>query len=394
MPRRAILALLAFLAFISLGLPDGLIGVAWPSIRREFGLPLDALGLLIAMTTAGYLTSSFLGGAILRRLSLGPLLAASTAAAATALLGIALGGAWPVLVLFGFLAGLGGGAIDAGLNAYGASHFSVRTLNWLHAFFGVGTTIGPLVVTGVLDAGLSWRWSYAAVGVAQVLLALVFLGTRRRWDAVAAPEDADRRPAPAAHTLDTLQRPEVWLGMAVFFVYCGVELGTAMWSYSLLTLGRGVPEGTAGLCVALYWGGLMAGRVVFGVVAERVALVATLRLCILGSLAGALLFWLEPTRGLSLAGLVLIGLSLAPIFASLIGLTPGQVGADHADSAIGFQIAAAGLGGAALTAAIGVLAGALGLEVIGAALFALALALLALYELLVRHGRRRAAALA
>jgi MFS family permease len=146
-----------------------------------FGVPLDALGTLVAFQTLGYLTSSSLSGRILRVLPIGSVLALSTLAAALALLGFALTAHWPVLLAFGFVAGLAGGAVDAGLNAYGARHFSARVLNWLHAFFGVGTTLGPLIVTAVLTSGHAWRWSYVIVGSAQLLLAATFFVTRARW---------------------------------------------------------------------------------------------------------------------------------------------------------------------------------------------------------------------
>ena len=388
---RTFLALLAFLAFTSLGLPDGLLGVAWPSIRNSFGLPLDSLGLLLAFSTAGYLTSSFLSGRILRVLPIGSVLALSTAAAATALLGYALTPLWPLMLVLGFLGGLGGGAVDAGLNAYGASHFSARILNWLHAFFGLGTTVGPLIVTGVLSAGASWRYAYVFVGSAQVALAITFFLTRGRWLRVAETVAEDTPPLTPARTRDTLSRPLVWLGMLVFFVYTGVELVAGQWSYSLLTLGRGVTASTAGIWVSLYWGGLLVGRVLFGIIADRVPLTQTLRLCMLATAAGALLFWLEPTRFLSLVGLIMIGFFLAPIFASLISLTPGRVGRTHADSAIGFQIAAAGLGGATLTGLVGIAAHTLGLWVVGAALLFFSLLLLGLYEVLLQVKPSRAA---
>lgn len=386
MPARTVLALLAFLAFISLGLPDGLLGVAWPSIRGTFGLPIDALGLLAAFSTAGYLTSSFASGRLLRVMSIGMVLALSTAAAATALLGYALTPSWSLMVVLGFLAGLGGGAIDAGLNAYGATHFSARILNWLHAFFGLGTTVGPLIVTWVLSAGYVWRWSYVIVGSAQLVLALTFYLTRERWLHVAAITAADAPPVTPARTRDTLRRPIVWLGMLLFFVYTGVEFVAAQWSYSVLTLSRGVPEATAGLVVSLYWGSLMVGRVLFGFIADRVPLKAALRVCMILAIIGALLFWLEPTRSLSLFGLMLVGFSLAPIFASLVSLTPARVGPAHADSAIGFQIASAGLGGAATVGLAGIIAGSVGLEIIGPIILGFAVLLLALYEIFLRVG--------
>jgi fucose permease len=386
MPRRALLALLAFLAFVSLGLPDGLLGVAWPSIRGDLGLPLDALGLLVAFQTAGYLASSFLSGRILQLLPIGSVLTLSTAAAATALLGFAVTPFWPAMLGLGLVAGLAGGAIDAGLNAYGAAHFSARTLNWLHAFFGLGTTIGPLVVTAVLGAGHVWRWAYVAVGSAQLLLALAFYATQGRWLEAGGQGSGRVLSVQAARSRDTLARPIVWLGMLTFFFYTGVEIVAAQWSYSLLTLGRGVSATAAGLMVSFYWGSLMAGRVLFGLVADRMPLAPTLRLCIMASIVGALLFWLEPTRLLSFAGLMARGFFLAPIFASLISLTPARVGPAHAASAIGFQIAAAALGGAALTALVGVAARSGGLEIIGAAIAIFAVLLLVLFEASMRVG--------
>lgn len=390
MSPRTVLALLAFLAFISLGLPDGLLGVSWPSIRATFERPLDAMGWLVAFTTAGYLTSSFLSGALLRVMPIGLVLALSTLAAASALIGYAATPSWWLMVALSFIGGLGGGAIDAGLNAYGATHFSARTLNWLHAFFGLGTTIGPLIVTAVLDAELSWRWSYVIAGSVQLALGIVFFATRARW--MQLPNLGEDAPLPvkAASTVATLRRPGVWLGMAVFFVYAGLELATAQWIFTLLHFARGFDEATAGLLVSLYWGSLMVGRVLFGLVAERVKLAATLRLCILLAVVGALLVWLVPAGGLQIVGLMMIGFFLAPVFASLISLTPARVGAAHADSTIGFQIAAAGLGGATLTALTGLLTPRFGIEVIGPAIAAYAVTLLVLYEVLMRVSDRPA----
>jgi fucose permease len=388
MPRSTLLALLAFLAFVSLGLPDGLLGVSWPSLRLGFGVPLDALGTLVAVQTLGYLTTSSLVGRILRVVPIGGVLAVSTFAAALALLGFAVATQWPLLLACGFVAGLAGGAVDAGLNAYGARHFSARVLNWLHAFFGVGTTLGPLIVTAVLTSGHAWRWSYVVVGSAQLLLAALFFATRARW--AHAPIDAGgtARPPVAARSRDTLRRPIVWLVMATFFVYAGVEVVVAQWSFTLLTLHRGESVATGGLLVGLFWGSLMVGRVLFGVVADRVPLTRTLTGCLAASVVGALLFWLEPTRPLSFVGLMLIGAALAPVFASLIVLTPRWVGAAHADNAIGFQIAAAGLGGAGLTAAVGFVAERAGLATIGASVVVLTVGMLALYRVVVGWGRR------
>lgn len=389
MPQRTVLLALAFIAFTSLGLPDGLLGVSWPSIRQDFHVPLDNLGLVIAIATAGYLCASFCSGMVLRLLPLGTVLALSTFAAAVALLGFALAPTWWVILILSFIAGLGGGAVDAGLNSYGAKHFTPRALNWMHAFFGLGTTTGPMIVTAVLGSGLVWQVSYFIVGLAQLALAITFYVTRGYWQQEPKIDDASQAATAHAPALETLRRPVVWFGMLIFFFYCGVELATAQWSYSVLTLSRGVPETTAGFIVSLYWGSLMVGRILFGFIANRVPLIMTLRLCIIGSIIGALLFWRDPSLSFSVLGLMMIGFFFAPIFASLISLTPKRVGEGHANSAIGFQVAAAALGAASLTGFAGILASSLGLEIIGLAIFAAAILLLIFYEAFMRAGKQR-----
>jgi fucose permease len=153
---RVLLVALAYLGFVSIGLPDGLLGVAWPSIRASFGLPLDALGMLLVTFTIGYLLSSFSSGRLLAHMNVGALLALSCLGTALSLLGYASVPQWWMMVVLGILAGLGAAAIDAGLNTYAATHFSTRSVNWLHACYGVGATIGPLLMTGVLMADRPW----------------------------------------------------------------------------------------------------------------------------------------------------------------------------------------------------------------------------------------------
>ncbi|MEM9010845.1 MAG: MFS transporter [Pseudomonadota bacterium] len=379
-----IVVILAFAAFVSLGLPDGVLGPSWPSMHLALGVALEALGTMATAMIGGYLLSSSLSGVLLRTVSLGAVLSLSTAGASVAVLGIGLTQSWPVLLLCAVLGGMSGGAIDAGLNAYGAVYFSRRMMNWLHAAFGVGSTIGPLVVAGVLASDLSWRWSYGAVGATQALLAVAFVVTRRRFDRVEAEGAAQARAAPATATLRLRQ---TWFGIAAFFFYAGLEFATAQWSYSLFVLERGAQPATAGLVVALYWGALAAGRVVAGFVADRVDPVHLLRLCLTGVCLSALLLWLRPLPGSDFVGLVLIGGLLAPVFATLISLTPARVGRAHSDTAIGFQISAAAVGGAAVTVAVGAGAARFGLEAAGPILFGTALLLLAAHEVVARAAR-------
>lgn len=177
-----LLVALVFLGFVSIGLPDGLTGVAWPSMRGYFGLPIDALGGLLVSYTAGYLVSSFGSGRMLTRASVGALLALNCLATGVSLLGYAGASHWRLVVALGALAGLGAGAIDAGLNTYAATHFSAGMVNWLHAFYGVGALSGPILMTRALRSGPQWQWGYAIVGGGQLALAACFGLTLRRWN--------------------------------------------------------------------------------------------------------------------------------------------------------------------------------------------------------------------
>lgn len=381
---------LAYLGFVSLGVPDGLLGVAWPSIRAFFALPLDALGPLLVLFTLGYLVSSFSSGRVLTSITVGSLLALSCLATGISLLGYALASRWGIIVAFAGLAGLGAGAIDAGLNTYAATHLSPRVISWLHACYGVGATSGPIVMASVLGAGFPWQWGYGLVGLGQLLLAGCFGLTVRLWAMPAPAQDrATLRPLERASNRSTLRLASVWLSIAVFFVYTGLEAAAGAWVYSLWTERRGLPAMTAGAWVSVYWGCLTAGRLASGVILSWVTMRQLLRLCILGLAVGATLIWLHPTSLMSGLGLALIGLAAAPIFPALIATTPERLGEAHAANSIGFQIAAAVLGQALLPATIGFLARSLSLEVVGPMLLLSALVLLGLYEALMRHPTRQ-----
>ena len=393
--RRLLLLGLSFVGFVSLGLPDGLLGVAWPSIRASFHLDLDALGPLLVATTSGYVLASFASGRILARISVGALLVLSCLATAASLAGYALAPSWGVMVAFGLLAGLGAGAIDAGLNTHVATHHGARTLNWLHACYGVGAASGPVLMASVLRMGLAWQRGYAWVAAGQGILAACFLATLRLWPRPGGVRPGERSPSAGtggpgaaaprpASQASTLRLPAAWLGIAAFFVYTGLEASAGAWAYSLLTESRGVGAMTAGSWVSFYWGGLGAGRLVFGFLVGSAPLHALLRASLLGILLGAGLVTLDRGALPTFLGLALLGLACGPLFPSLIATTPERLGAAHTANGVGFQIAAAALGQSLLPALVGVLAGRLGLEVLGPALLAAAVALFAVHEAVVR----------
>lgn len=382
---------LAYLGFISLGLPDGLLGVAWPWMRQEFGVPLGSVGFIITMSTIGYILSSVAAGFLLARLGVGVLLAASTTAAGLGLTGTALSPALAVAAASAFVLGTGSGAIDSGLNAYAATNFGARHMNWLHAAFGLGALLGPLVMTAAVTSSLTWRWGYGFVAAVLGLLAMSFALSARLWRRSGqTPAAAAEPPAPVRHTL---RLPEVWLGVAMFGFYTGLEIGTGLWLYTLLTSARGMAPGPAGLCVSGFWASLFAGRLLLGVLGDRFRPIRLVWAGLFGVALGGLLL-VPPWQVTSVAGALLLGFAAAPVFPMLTLITSHRVGSGHADRAVGLQMGAAGLGGTAIPAGIGVLIGHYGAGVLGpclALLAAVTLGILAYDRFLLpgRNGRNR-----
>jgi fucose permease len=390
-PPRALLPI-AFLAFASLGLPDALLGVAWPSIRRTFDLPVSQLGVLLVSAMAGYLVSAFASGALVGRIGLGALLLWSSLAMVASTLGHALAPAWPVLVALGALSGLGAGAVDAGINAFAAARLRPRTVNWLHACYGAGAALGPLLLTSLMTAGWGWRWGYGAVALVLAGTAVCFALTVHLWatGAAAASAPGPASPSAAVGIRDALGRRPVQLNVAIFFVYTGLEATAGQWSYSLLTESRGIGMATAGLAVAAYWSGLAVGRLLAGALARAHRPGTLLRVALLGVPLAVTMLWRAPSAASGVAGLAALGLCVAPIYPLLISLTPGRVGAAYATHAVGFQVAAAYLGAAALPGAAGVLARHAGLEAIPPLMLGAALAVLALDGIAARPAARHA----
>ena len=398
--RRLVLAL-AFLAFVSLGLPDGVPGVAWPSIRHTFGLPIDRLGELLACGVGGYLVSSMGAGAAVRRWGVGILLTASTFLVAGALIGYALAPTWGLMLVLAVFLGLGSGAIDAAINTFAAAAFSPRIVTWLHACFGVGAMLGPLVMTAAItNSHANWRWGYAALAIALAGMATAFSLTSRLWRAPAgvqldpAAASAGELPPEAGATIAaTLSRPVVWLQLLLFFVYTGTEMSAGQWLYSLLIWPtRGFDEVRAGWVVSGFWASLTVGRIAFGQLAAKVPALLILRAVFgVAPLGAALLCWRTSPLA-AVAGACLLGLALAPVFPLLISLTPARVGHRHAANAVGFQVSAATLGIAAWPALMGLLAHRFSLELLGPYLLIGTLALIAIHEAVVKTARLSAAA--
>jgi len=381
------LVILAYVAFIALGMPDGLLGVAWPSIRTSFSIPLDAIGMLLTALVAGYMISSFLSGPLITRWGVGRVLAASCALTGVGLIGYTIVPEWWMMALLGVAAGLGAGAIDAGLNTYVAAHFGEGLMQWLHASYGIGVTLGPIIMTIALTTLDSWRVGYRVVGGFQLALAACFVLTLPMWnqkDGSAGRDEPKRLTDYKTPMGETLLQPWVWLSAFLFFLYVGAEASLGTWTYSLLIGSRGINPTVAGLWAGSYWATFTIGRMVAGLYAKR----AGVNTLVMGGLAGALLgvvllAW-NPSEAANLLAVALIGFAIAPIFPALMSGTSQRVGARYAANTIGMQMAATGLGTAVIPSLMGVMARQVSLEVIPICLVVVYAGLFGVYILAVK----------
>lgn len=354
-------------SFVVLGMPMAAMGVAWPSAADDLGRTLADLGFITFAYGAGYTVSTLASGELTRRFSTGPLLVSAALAAAASLVVLAASSAWIPFLLGAFTVGLAGGLLDAGVNSYVAVHRGARAMGIIHTGFGIGSTLGPLLVTLLISVGWSWRVAFLALAAAELILALAFMAT------VSALESNEResgsRPSVGQNGL------VLALSLTVFFLYAGIAAGTGAWSYSLLTEGRGISTGVAGVAVAAYWGGVTAGRVALGIFGNRIEPNRVLTMSAFGTVASLALLWFAPTPWLGIVGLVASGLSHGFVFPLEVLLTPQRFGAGFTPWAVGYEIAAANVGVAVLSGGIGLLVGAMGIGIVAPALFVLALLL-------------------
>jgi len=376
------LLLLAYIAFIALGMPDGLLGVGWPSIRATFGIPLDSMGFLLFASTSGYLVSAFLNGKLIARMGVGGVLAASCALTGAALICESLVPSWWMMVLLGVCCGFGAGAIDAGLNTYMAANYNESLMQWLHASYGVGITSGPLIMTAALTNFSSWQIGYRIVGGVQIFLALCFLISLPIWKQkpVEGGQQPDKRLTDYNTSYsETLRQPQVWLSLVLFMLYCGAEIAFGAWAYSVLTEARGVDPQTAGFWTGSYWAMFTIGRALAGLYTRRIGNSTLVKISVGGAMLGAGLLWWNPSPTVSVIGVALIGFSIAPIFPALTSGTSRRVSPRFAANTIGMQMAGASLGGVLVPSLIGVLARNISLDVVPVCMFVLYAVLMMAY---------------
>jgi len=382
MRKSAGLLALSIVTFVVLGMPKSAFGIAWPSIAGDLGRPVADLGMVIAVYVIGYFLASVATGSLTRRLEVGSLLTWAAALATVSLVGYTTAPGWGWLLVAATGLGLAGGVIDAGTNAVVAVRNGPRAMGMLHAGFGVGATLGPLMMTTLIETNTSWRIGFVALAVGQAVLALLYIRTRTAWKVTAKPVDVPSTARPD-------RKGVLWGALTVFALYAGVEVGTGQWAYTLLTEGRGVSTAAAGGAVTAFWAALTVSRLGLGVLGHRVSIDRLLGAGSMLALVGVGALWLNPVAWAGPAGLAVMGLALGPIFPLLTTLTPSRVGLAYTPTAVGYQLAAATVGAAVIPGGLGFLVSRQGLEIVGLVLVVTAVLLVGSIEVLRRLGRGR-----
>jgi len=344
-----------YLSFISLGLPDSLLGAAWPVIHAEIGAPLSASGFVFMIIAVGTIVSSLLSDRLTRRLGAGRVTAISVAMTCAALFGFSFSRSYAMLCLWAIPYGLGAGGVDAALNNYVALHYASRHMSWLHCMWGVGATVGPAIMGAVLTAGHSWNAGYRSIGLIQLVLTAILFLSLPLWRAAdGGAAESGRGGALSLREIVSLRG--VKAVMLCFFCYCAVEQTVGLWASSYLVTARGVDPVTAAKCGSLFFLGITAGRAVSGFLTFKLGDREMVRLGIGIIALGILLVLLPVGNGAALAGLILIGLGCAPVYPSLIHSTPAHFGAERSQAIIGVQMASAYTGTSLMPPLFGALA--------------------------------------
>ena len=371
----SLLLAIIYISFISLGLPDSLLGSAWPVVQIELGAPLSAAGLVSTIIMAGTILSSLLSDRTTRRFGAGPVNAVSTAMTAVALFGFSISNSVLELCLWSIPYGLGAGAIDAALNNYVALHFAARHMSWLHCFWGLGASVSPYIMTYCLTSDFGWRTGYHIVFVIQLILSVFMFISIPLWKKPVTQTATDgteiSAPLGVIGSFKIRGVPHVLLA---FFAYCALEATAGLWATSYFVEHRGTDPETAAAFASLFFLGITVGRFLNGFLADRFSDKTLVRV---GSaiLVGGLVLIMIPTATdlFALAGLIITGLGCAPIYPCIIHSTPAHFGRENSQAIVGIQMASAYTGCALMPPVFGLIG-----DYIGVGLYPFYMALFAL----------------
>ncbi|MCM3109400.1 MFS transporter [Lederbergia lenta] len=361
--------IIIYMAFISLGLPDSMLGAAWPVMQPEYGLPLETAGFLYMVIAGGTIVSSLLSGKVIKMIGTGKVTVISVFMTAIALLGFSFSSSLIWLIICAIPLGLGGGAVDAALNNYVATHYKAHHMSWLHCFWGVGATLGPIIMSVFISGQFSWRSGYVAIAIIQFSLVVLLLVTLPLWNKVAKnrqveiTEDSDYSPDVNLQNVKPLQIKGVKLAFVSFFFYCGVEATMGLWGSSFLVNIKELSPATAAKWISFFYAGITIGRLVTGFITLKISNLILIRTGQITALIGAILLILPIPVSFSLVGFIFVGLGLAPIYPCMLHETPVRFGKEHSQTIMGYQMAVAYTGSTFLPPLLGLMASQLSIGI-------------------------------
>ena len=381
-----LLLAIIYLAFISLGLPDALLGAAWPSMYPQFDVPVSYAGIISMIIALGTVVSSLQSDRLTKKLGTGKVTALSVLMTALALFGFATSHSFGMLCLWAIPYGLGAGSVDASLNNYVALHYESRHMSWLHCMWGIGASAGPYIMGYALTAGWGWNSGYHIIAVLQIVLTAILLCSLPLWKQRPAEvlQDGKVQNVKAFSIREVLQLAGAREILVCFFCYCALEQTTGLWASSYLTLHKGVSADTAASFASMFYLGITVGRALSGFLTMKLNDVQMIRLgeVIIG--IGVLVMLLPFGQSLSLTGLILIGLGCAPVYPCVIHSTPAHFGADKSQAIIGIQMACAYVGTCLMPPVFGLIANHITVALLPVYLLIILVLMMIMHELLCK----------
>ena len=384
-----LLLAIIYLSFISLGLPDSLLGSAWPTMYQQFNTPVSYAGIISIIISVGTIISSLLSDRMTRRFGTPFVTAASVATTAIALFGFSISNSFWMLLLWAIPYGFGAGGVDASINNYVALHYSSKHMSWLHCMWGVGASVGPYILTYALTNGHGWNMGYRYISFIQIALTIILFISLPLWKKNPSQISSDD-----SETMDTngealtlkeiISIPGAKEILTAFFCYCALEQTTGLWASSYLALNRGLSEEIAASYAALFFLGITFGRAISGFITMKLSDTAMIRLGEMIILLGILFMFLPFGNIFALVGLILIGLGCAPIYPCVIHSTPANFGADRSQALIGVQMAAAYVGTCLMPPVFGLIANHINIALFPVFLLGILILMYVMYEKMLK----------
>ena len=353
------LLVIIYIAFISLGLPDSVLGSVWPRMQADLHAGVALAGYISMVVTGGTILSSLLCDWSVRTLGTGKVTAISVAMTAASLLGFALAPSVPWLFLWALPMGLGAGSIDSALNNYVALHYEAKHMSWLHCFWGIGASSGPILVSVLLRNGGHWRTGYGLISAIQIVFCIILIATQKQWREAPGGTPAEK-PQNSGGMALLVHTRGIWPVLMSFILYSACETTGGLWGTTFLHQRFRLDPADAAMASTLFYTGITAGRYLSGVGAKRYNDETMIRFGLIGSSAGLLLLLLAPNHIFALVGITVMGAGFAPIFPSMLHITPRRFGTDRSQSVIGLQMAFAYVGSTCMPPIFGMLAARFG----------------------------------